>query len=326
MTTSSSISDVIYWDAHSCPPLNLNADLSFLSRYKHSGIDFVSLNVGFDLISKEATINLLRYFNQWLCAHNENYALAKNIKEICENKLKNKLSIAFDIEGCNLLNKDIQLIPELYALGVRQIAFSYNKNNDAGGGCLDIDSGLTTFGKQLVKKLNDFGIVIDCSHAGYKTSLEMIELSEYPTIFSHSNPIFMCNHPRNITDEQIVACAKKGGVIGINGVGIFLGNNDIRTEKIVDHIQYIIDKVGPDHVGIGFDCIFDADEIQKYVKNNQNTFPKNLGFENVQVAEPEQFTEIRNIITRKGYTETEINNILGGNFLRIAKLVWKENE
>lgn len=313
----------IAWDAHSCPPLNLNADLSFLSRYKRSGVDFVSLNAGFDLTSKEDTINLLRYFNQWFDTHNLDYALAKGVHEIFENKVKNKLSVAFDIEGCNILNTDFELIPELYELGVRQVAFSYNKNNIAGGGCLDFDNGLTKFGKQLVKKLNDYGIVIDCSHAGHRTSIEIMELSEYPTVFSHSNPLFICDHPRNISDEQILACAKNGGVIGINGIGIFLGNNDIRTEKIVEHIEYIIEKVGPNHVGIGLDCVFDCNEMETYVKNNQRMFPKSLGFNNVRVAEPEQFLEIKNIITRKGYTKTEISNILGGNFLRIASLVWK---
>jgi membrane dipeptidase len=323
MLISSQSNNFINWDAHSCPPLHLNADLSFLSRYKKTGVDFVSLNIGFDLNSQTELLSFLNYSSQWIKDHYEDYAVVNNTNQIIENKANNKLSIAFDIEGCNFLNNNLDLIPILYGFGVKQISFSYNKNNSAGGGCLDEDSGLTKFGKQLIKKFNETGIVIDCSHVGPKTSLEIIELSEYPIVFSHSNPIEICPHPRNITNTQIIECAKKGGIIGINGIGIFLGNNDTSTNKIVDHIEFIIEKAGISHVGIGLDCIFDSTEMKTYVKDNPTIFPNSLGFDNVKVAEPEQFSEIRHLLTCRGYKQNEINSVMGGNFLRIANLVWK---
>lgn len=116
---------------------------------------------------------------------------------------------------------------------------------------------------------------------------------------------------------------KKGGVIGINGVGIFLGNNDARTEKIVEHIDYIVQKVGAEHVGIGLDCVFNPDEIKSYVEKNPNIFPAKYNFENVIVAQPEQFSEIGDMLALRGYSEIAINNILGENFLRVAKAVWR---
>jgi membrane dipeptidase len=313
----------IRWDAHGCPSLKLNSDLSFLFRYKDAGVNFISLNAGFDLSNNKETIQLLESFNEWIRINHSQFGLAKNIQQILENQQKNKLSIAFDIEGCNILQTEPGLITKLYDLGVRQMSLAYNINNFAGGGCFDKDNGLSNSGKNVVKQLNKIGIVIDCSHVGEKTSLEIIELSRHPVIFSHSNPKKMHDHPRNISDIQIVECAKNGGVIGINGIGIFLGNNVTTTKRIVEHINYIVNKVGCDHVGIGLDCIFDPIDTNKYVKNNKDVFPTTYGFDQVQVAEPEQFSQIGIELLTHGYNSSEINKIMGENFFRVAKTIWK---
>lgn len=313
----------IRWDAHGCPPLKVGADLYFLRRYKSSGVNFVSLNVGFDLTTQNEALELIKYFNDWVEQHNTEYMIVKTVKDILECQSNNKLSIAFDIEGSNLLNENLGMVSKFFALGVKQLLFVYNTNNASGGGCFDIDTGLTNFGKQLVKKCNDVGMIIDCSHVGYKTSLEIMDLSKYPVVFSHSNPARLVNHPRNITDEQIIACAKTNGVIGINGIGIFLGNNDTRTEKIVEHIDYVVQLVGAEYVGIGLDCVFDIDEVQNFIDNNPDTFPKQYGFSNVAIAQPEQFAKIGELLMLRGYSEIDINNILGENFFRVATEVWK---
>lgn len=311
------------WDAHGCPPFKIGADLSFLNRYKNSDVNFISLNIGFDLTTQAEAIDLINYFYQWIQKNHNDYAIIENIHQLAECRTKNKLGIAFDIEGCNLLNGKLEMVSKFYSLGVRQMVFAYNNNNISGGGCFDEDTGLTTFGKQLVYECNNVGMVIDCSHVGYQTSMEIIELSQYPIVFSHSNPARLMNHPRNITDEQIIACAKKNGVIGINGIGIFLGNNDVRTERIVEHIDYVVQIVGSEHAGIGLDCVFDTEETESFVKNNPDTFPTKYGFNDVAIAQPEQFSEIGELLSLRGYSEYDINNILGENFLRVAKTVWR---
>lgn len=313
----------IRWDAHGCPPFKMGSDLSFLSRYKKQGLNFISINVGFDLRAQAETLQFIEYFHQWVKQHDEEYSIIKNTQQIFENQLNNKLSIAFDIEGCNLLNDKIEMVSYFYELGVRQMLFSYNNNNSAGGGCFDVDIGLTKFGKDLVKECNTVGMMIDCSHVGYKTSMDIMALSEHPVVFSHSNSAKLVDHPRNISDEQIIACAKTGGVIGINGIGIFLGNNDISSERIVEHIDYVVQKVGIEHVGIGLDCVFNLEEAKILVKNNPDVFPVKYGFDDVAVAQPEQFSEIENLLIKQGYSDRAINNILGENFLRVAQHVWK---
>ncbi len=323
INNSKLIKQSICWDAHCCPPFKIGSDLSFLNRYKNAGVNFVSVNVGFDLTNQDETLNLIQYFHEWIQQNDDKYSIVKNVENIFECQSKNKLAIAFDIEGCNPLNETLDMVSQFYDLGVKQMQFAYNRNNSSGGGCLDIDTGLTLFGKKLIREFNNVGMIIDCSHVGYQTSLEIIELSEHPVIFSHSNPSKLVNHPRNITDEQIIACAKKNGVIGINGVGIFLGENDASTKKIVEHIDYIVQLVGPNHVGIGLDCIFAKDEIKDYVVNNPQIFPDKYGFSDVAVAIPEQFIEIKELLIKKAYSTKDIDNILGENFVRIAKTVWK---
>lgn len=313
----------IRWDAHCCPQLTLNSCLKFLNRYKKIGVDFISLNVGFDLNTQQEIVNLLNYIRDWINNNEKYYRIIQNVQQIQENKKNNLLSIAFDIEGCNVLNTNVEMVELLYELGVRQMTFSYNNNNLTGGGCFYPNEKLTLFGKRLVKKFNEIGMIIDCSHVGYRTSLDIIELSEHPVIFSHSNPYNLVNHPRNITNEQIIECAKIGGVVGINGVGIFLGNNETHSLKIVEHIEYIIKLVGVSHVGIGLDCLFNSKEMTMIAQNNPFYFPKGYGFDEVNLAQPEQFNEIQQILKTRGYNSEEINMILGDNFVRVAKQIWK---
>jgi membrane dipeptidase len=142
-----------------------------------------------------------------------------------------------DIEGAKAIDDQVSLIQFYYDLGVRWMLIAYNRANLAGGGCLEEDTGLTEFGAQAIDEMARVGMVTCCSHTGERTSLEVIEHSKSPVIFSHSNPRALLDHPRNIRDHVIRACAAKGRLIGINGVGVFLGPNDTRSEMVARHID-----------------------------------------------------------------------------------------
>lgn len=100
----------IRWDAHGCPPFSIGADLSFLHRYKDAGVDLITLNVGFDLTTQAESLELLHYFHEWIHKHNDEFTIIKNIDSLIESQQKNRLSIAFDIEGCNLLNGNLEIV------------------------------------------------------------------------------------------------------------------------------------------------------------------------------------------------------------------------
>ena len=311
----------LVWDTHACFPLKPNADLRELKRYRDSGVNFVSLNIGMDMDSFENILQVLAGYRNYIRSHPDEYVLALTVNDILEAKQAGKLAIAFDLEGSEMLLGNTDLIPLYYALGVRQMLLAYNKDNRASGGCVEGNIGLTEFGRDVVREMNRVGMVVDASHMGYRATMELFELSADPVIFSHSNPRGLRDHVRNIADEQLRACAKTGGVVGINGIGDFLGGT--RSEKVVEHIEYVMNLVGPHHVGLGLDYVVDKQELIDYVTGHPDIFPPGKMKDVLSFVEPEQLPEITEILRRKGYSEQLIRGILGGNFLRVAKVVWK---
>lgn len=311
----------LVWDAHACFPLNPYADLSELSRYKNSGVNFVSLNIGMDLDPFENIIQVLARFRQYIKSNSDQYVLALSVEDILGAKEAGKLAIAFDLEGSEPLAGNINLISFYYDLGVRQMLLAYNKDNRASGGCMEGQIGLTEFGRQVIKEMNRVGMVVDVSHMSYKASMEAFETSTLPVIFSHSNPNGLRQHARNISDEQIKACAKTGGVIGINGIGDFLGGTS--SELLIENIEYVMKLAGPEHVGLGLDYVIDKQELIDYINNYPDTFPPDKNKDLLAFVEPEQFPKFTEFLIKKGHSEQTIRGILGENFLRVAKQVWK---
>lgn len=311
----------LVWDTHACFPLKPDASLTDLTRYQDSGVNFVSINIGMDMDSFENILQVLAGYRSYIHAHSEKYVLALSVDDILRAKEAGKLAIAFDLEGSEPLLGNIHLISLFYDLGVRQMLLAYNKDNRASGGCLEGKWGLTDFGKEVVREMNRVGMVVDVSHMAYRATMDVFETSSSPVIFSHSNPAGLRSHVRNITDEQIRACAATGGVIGINGVGDFLGGT--QSEKVVENIQYVIDLAGPEHVGIGLDFVVDKQELMDYVAGNPDIFPPDKMKDVLSFVEPEQFPDFTELLFKKGYSESVIDGILGGNFLRVAKAVWK---
>ena len=311
----------LVWDTHACFPLKPNADLSELKRYKDSGVNFVSLNIGMDMDSFENVVQVLVGFRNHIAAHPDEFVLALSVKDILDAKESGRLAIAFDLEGSDPLLGNINLVSFYYDLGVRQMLLAYNKDNRASGGCMEGNIGLTDFGRDVIREMNRVGMVVDVTHMGYRATMEAFETSTAPVIFSHSNPKALREHARNISDEQIIACAKTGGVVGINGIGDFLGGTS--SELIVENIEYVMNLVGPEHVGLGLDYVVDKQELIDYIEGHPDVFPTGKFKDYLSFAEPEQFPEFTGLLYQKGYSEQIIGGILGGNFLRVAKEVWK---
>jgi len=204
-------------------------------------------------MSRDQTLSTLAAYRRWILAHGDRFLLAATLADVEAARQSQRLAISFDIEGANALGGDVHMVAAYHALGVRQMLFAYNLGNAAAGGCHDKDTGLTPFGIEILAEMNRVGMIVDASHASYSTSMDLIGRSTTPVVFSHSNPASVWQHERNIRDDQIKACAAKGGVIGLNGLGIFLGENDTSTEALLRHLFRLLDLAGPAHVGIGFD-------------------------------------------------------------------------
>ena len=203
---------------------------------------------------------------------------------------------------------------------------SYNAKNLVGDGCAErTDCGLSRWGIELIEEMNRVGMLVDGTHSGYRTTMEALEITDSPFIFSHSNAWSVFEHYRNIKDDQIKACASTGGVIGINGLGEFLDDHDATTQSMFKHIDYIANLVGPEYVGLGLDYVRDVDGFWDWVRYNDFMWPKNEKQErtNSRFAQPEQVLELVDLMLNSGYSESDAKAILGGNFRRVCEQVWK---
>jgi membrane dipeptidase len=316
----------LLWDNHACMPLRPDDEtfLPALAEYKAAGVSLVVLNICFDAYPPETAFLMLASFRKWISRHTDDYVLAQSVAEIELAKANGKVAVAFDIEGGRAVEAHPGLVEIFYQLGVRWMLIAYNKNNKLGGGCQDEDSGLTEYGRRIIDEMERVGMVLCCSHTGYRTAMEAIEYSENPVIFSHSNPRALKDHERNIPDDLMLACARTGGVVNLNGIGVFLGDNDNSTETLVRHIDYAVDLVGAEHVGLGLDYVFDQEELNDLVRARPDMYPPEKGYkEGIAMIEPERFPLIAEALLWKGYKEADVQGILGHNNLRVAKQVWK---
>lgn len=247
----------------------------------------------------------------WTEAENrESLQLAGSCTELLDIVKAGRIAAVPTIEGAYSLCEEngFELLRQYYDVGVRVIALQWNYSNALGEGILKkfkngnpSEGGLTSLGIKMVKEMNRLGVMIDVSHMSEATFWDALNYSDAPVIASHSAACGIKNHPRNLTDEQLVALASKGGVIQIVFYPGFLGDGPITTRNIVDHIDYVVKIAGIDHVGLGSD--FDG-----------ATMPQDLQDSSYVYLITEE-------LARRGYTPTDIGKILGQNSLRLFKLV-----
>ncbi len=176
--------------------------------------------------------------------------------KILDDVIKNsKRGAILSIENGNALCGSIEVLNMLYRVGFRAVTLTWNGSNELGYGAVDSEGkGLTDFGKIVVKRMNELGMVIDVSHLSEKGFWDVAMLSTKPFMASHSNASALCNHPRNLSDSQIKALIEKRGVIGINLYPMFLtGTDKADLSDVIRHIEHILALGGEDSLGIGTD-------------------------------------------------------------------------
>jgi len=234
-----------------------------------------------------------------------------------------KISIIIGFEGGEAIGGDLRRLRVFHRLGLRRLTLTWNNRNLIADGVRwqRSKSGLTEFGVDVVKECNRLGIMVDISHITDPGFWDALEISKDPIIASHSNCRTLCSSMRNLTDEMIKALADKGGVMGVNYVPFFLkdidfskvsaGDKDeqkkvdsVTVETVVDHIDHIVEIIGNvDHVGLGSDF----DGVPMIAK----------GLKDVS-----KLPNLTKSLVSRGYSDQDIEKILGGNFLRVIKRVW----
>ncbi len=238
------------------------------------------------------------------------------------------LGILFHFQNTTPVGGRLALLAEYHRLGVRMIQLTYNHANAVGGGCMDTaDRGLTGFGKDLIGEMNRRGMVVDLSHTGRRTTLEAIERSAHPTVFSHSNVGRLFDHPRNIGDQQIRAVAERGGLVGVNAVSAFLRTDGVgaNLSDLVDHVDYLVEMIGPDRVCLGLDFWSDAPiDYSEWTAEGRWTADRPSDQVNwpAGICGPGHISRIARELGRRGYSVEDIDGIMGNNWVRLLRSVW----
>jgi len=317
------------WDAHSNLPLETARPLDDLRRHREQGFGFVSLNVGYDPAPLDQMLRSLAWYRAALAADNR-FALVGTVAELDAARAAGQLAVAFDLEGALPLLEEASMAALWAELGVRQMHLAYNRNNWAAGGCYDEPQGLTDAGRAMVRALNTAGIVVDCSHGGEQSTLDIMEASGQPVVFSHACVAGLHPHPRNLSDRQIDACAATDGVIGIVGYSRFLGQTPSTAEAMVRHILYVAERVGPRHVGIGWDYGYPAHgpDPMQVVESFDWWFPDASRNRAEGLSPEEVFTPLSEagrlapLLAAAGFDEAAVAGVLWGNFHRVAERCW----
>lgn len=259
--------------------------------------------------------------------------IVKTSGDILRAKQEHKIGMILGFQGTTPIKEDLRLLTILHALGIRVIGLAYNYRHTWGDGCYEPnDQGLTGIGRAGVRDMNRLGIVVDLSHVGIRTSLDALEISRDPVVFSHSNVRKLTDHIRNLTDEQIRAVGQNGGVIGLSTHSVFTRTAAAgrpRLDDLLRHMEGIIDMIGIDHVGLGTDMVGTEGIHEKIFGIEVNRVITGF-YSGVVLGERfvegfSSFAEVGNLtdhLLARGYKEEDVLKIMGGNFLRVFKSVW----
>jgi membrane dipeptidase len=319
---------MINWDAHFCLPQHPQADFSPLNRLHAAGVNYVSLNVGADMNPVSQVMSVIAGYRATIEANPERYALVSSVDEVIQAAADGKLAIGFDLEGALPLMDQPEMAALYARLGVRQMHFAYNRNNSVAGGCHDTPQGLTALGQRVLAAVNKAGIIVDCSHTGRMSSLDIMAASSRPVVFSHANPFTLVQHGRNVSDEQIHACAETGGVVCISGLSWFVGKEHPTASDVARHIAYVADVAGVAHVGVGLDICVSQPELDDTPPGDFDPYwwwPASAGYsaERKPTFTPAAvWRELPGELRKLGMAPAEIEQVLGRNMLRVARATW----
>lgn len=338
---------------------------SDLLRFKEAGVDVQIFSVWCDGDKKQPYAWANREIDTLyaVAARNpDRIQIIQNYTDINKAVKKKKLAALFGVEGGHMIESDLNKLEALYNRGVRYMTLTWNNSTEWASSAMDESSlanqnkdntnapsqmratGLSVFGKEVIKKMNDLGMMVDLSHVGERTFWDAIQTTTKPVLVSHSNAYTLCPVFRNLKDDQIDAVGKNGGVIQLNFYSAFVDSSFKKRERaflqnkkakidsliasgmqkeyaqsmVVDmykeesiaiqppmemllkHLDYIVNRIGVDHVGMGSD--FDGISAS----------PKEL-------TDVTSYPLITKALLERGYSKKDVYKIMGGNLLRVMK-------
>ena len=323
--------ETIVWNA--CDTTSLPyADAIFVDKLRQSGVAACIHTVGVSQSAVQEMAEMARWRSFY-----EASGLRAGLtpEDAAAAKAEGKVAMYMAWQDIAPLEGRLDLLDAFYRLGLRFVQPTYQYRNLAGDGCGErVQSGLSRFGLALVDGCNRLGIGLDVSHVGDATSMDIAEHSQAPIFATHVGVRARCDTVRNKPDELIRAIAAKGGMIGIAGKSGFLRPDGLQAgstlDDYVDHVSYVCDLVGVDHVGIGTDVSDDRRYTREFLKGFHDAYPEvaiigdSLDASLMHPAglkSPRDLANITEALLRRGFSEADTRKVIGGNVQRVVNAV-----
>ncbi|MBU0703294.1 MAG: dipeptidase [Chloroflexi bacterium] len=289
-------------------------DEDYFQKMQQGGVTVTNYTIAMNQNLSETVKRIAQLYRQM--EKTKVATLIENTADIRRAKQEGKTGIILGFQNVGPLEVDMSLLRIYYRLGIRIIQLTYHFRDVCGDGCKEpANSGLSLFGAELIRRMNDMGMVVDLAHVGERACLEAIEASRHPVIASHSNVYSLVPTYQNKRDGTIKALAAKGGVIGITGFPRLL-DPDPTLDMLLDHVDYVVQLVGVDRVGIGLDFAEGWPDSpfhrKRLLEIDGQIYDWPEGIETVS-----KWPNIARGLVSRGYTDAEIVKILGGNLLRV---------
>ena len=258
---------------------------------------------------KEATVYGLEVLNAFLkdLEESERFELVRNVGEMRNVIDDGRIALWLGLEGGEPIGESLDLLEIFHRLGLRVLTLTWSLRNAIGDGVFErTDGGLTNFGVEVVGKAEELGVVLDLSHINEAGFWDALSVTSFPVIASHSNARKLCDHPRNLKDEQLKAIAERDGVVGAVAIPSFIDREKPTLEKYVEHITYMTDLIGYRHVGLGFDFVY---------------YLKGWGGKSIEGFEDESKIPALVEKLRENFSEREVEAITFKNFERVFERV-----
>jgi membrane dipeptidase len=311
----------------------LKQEPAHIERARAGGVTVTNhtvTRVSSDLPKALREINMCR---RWIDENPNDILLCLGVDDIYEAKRSDREAIIFGPQNTEFLGTDLDFVGTFYDLGVRIMQLTYQRQNWVGSGCGERrDGGLTTFGRKVVSLMDDLGMIVDISHCGQVTGMDAIEHSRNPVLLTHAHPNKLSPHIRAKDEPLLKALADQGGVIGLTAMSYFMYYPDRPKEwpnltRWIEHLKYLIDVMGIDHVGVGLD--FDETNTPEKWAADLRAHPEldsGWGWDTKRIQNLTHAGEEVNLtraLVWAGFSDAEIKQILGENFLRVFTQVWK---
>lgn len=255
--------------------------------------------------------------------HQDVVTRGRSVKDILEAKRSGKTAIFLHIENAGVIGNDLDRLDVLYGLGIRCMGLSYNQKTFIGDGLSEkTDGGLSDFGFKVIERMNRLGMLIDLSHSSELSRKQALEASEARCCFTHTLARGLNDNPKGVSDEMLELTAKHGGVIGVEAVPNITSFKEEQTVfDVIDHVDYIVNRIGLDYVAIGTDSIFgDHVAFHGYLRGHLGSVLKGFPATHMEYIEnPGQLPNVTRALVDRGYSDEDIKKIIGGNVLKVLE-------